>query len=94
MFFFVFIYYYRFICRRQRPERIGPRKTHAQTDPQKSRRLHQRPAVRDVRSVCRTTAHVAGASIDHVANDRTNSIRKAIRDGAHRTTVARDVTRR
>lgn len=80
--------------RRQRPERVGPHTAHAQANSQESRGLHQRPAVRDVRPVRRAAAHAAGAPVDHVADDRADSIRQAVRNGAHRTVVAGDVTRR
>lgn len=80
--------------RRQGPERIGSRETHAQTDPQKPRRLHQRPAIRNLRPFRGTVAHVARVAVHHVANDRANPIREIIRNGAHRTTLAGDATRR
>lgn len=80
--------------RRQRPKRIGPHQTHAQANPQKPRRLHQRQAIWDVRTVCWTVAHAASVAVDHLANDRTDSIRKVVRNGTHRTAVTGDVTRR
>lgn len=67
---------------------------HAQANPQKPRRLHQRSSVRDVRPVRRTASHAARAPVDHVANDRADPVRQAVRDGAHRAVVTGDVTRR
>lgn len=45
-----------------------------------------------MRAVRRAAAHAAGAPVHHVADDRADSVRQVVWNGAHRTVVAGDVT--
>lgn len=68
-------------CRCQRAERHGPDQKSSLSDSNQLGRLHQRSAIRHEGKIRRNLAHASGSPIDHLANDRTNSIRQIIRSG-------------
>lgn len=73
-----------FVRRRERLRRVVESQAYALPNPDKSRGLCQRSAVRQSGPLRRHFAAATVPAVDLVADDRADPVREAVRDGAHR----------
>lgn len=80
--------------RREGPLAAAEDKAAPLPDPDQPGGLHQRPAVRRARPLRGAAAVSAAAAEHHVADDRADTVRQAVRSGTCRQPAAGDAARR
>lgn len=91
--YFIVIYLLLFfsLYRRERFKQFGDNQNSAQKHSDKTWELYQRLSLSSHRTFRRYPATVTSLAVNLVANDRTNTIRQVIRDGAYRQSASRDI---